>query len=118
MRDGPDCVFNGGFYEGWYQGQEAKVWWGAKSYWRISNQAHASSFLQARRMKSTQPDTSLGSSPRMRGKHADQRDDIVHDGLIPAHTGNAVIGAVAVEPGGAHPRAYGERRTLQHPEHF
>lgn len=39
-------------------------------------------------------------------------------GLTPAHTGNAVIGAVAVEPGGAHPRAYGERRTLQHPEHF
>ena len=59
-------------------------------------------------MKSTQPDTSLGSSPHTRGKHADQRDDIVHDGLIPAHTGNTEKPVHDLFSFWAHPRTYGE----------
>ena len=56
---------------------------------------------------STQPGTSL-FIPAHAGKHADQRDDIVHDGLIPAHTGKTSGLIVGRLPSWAHPRAYGE----------
>ena len=56
---------------------------------------------------STQPGTSY-LSPRIRGTLSGDVADVIFNGLIPAHTGNAVKSLAASSMIGAHPRAYGE----------
>ena len=127
MRDGPGCVFNGGFY--W--GQEAKGWWGVRSYRRIRNQAHASSFLQVRRLRSVWLGASLfipahagntdrylhgmgvpEAHPRGCGENPMGTTSHTHDnGSSPAHTGNTDAWQLAGFSTWAHPRAYGENNA-------
>ena len=50
----------------------------------------------------------LGSSPRVRGKQAGERDPVLFDGLIPARAGKTWCCGCTPPPGAAHPRACGE----------
>ena len=99
-------VFTGGDIEG----QEARGWWGVRSYRRISSRAHANSFLQARRMKSTSP-APLYLSPRIRGTLSKPPTGRTYHGLIPAHTGNTDAWQLTGFSTWAHPRAYGENNA-------
>ena len=49
-----------------------------------------------------------GSSPRVRGKRAERRQDVRRGGLIPARAGKTAEGAQRVRADEAHPRACGE----------
>lgn len=60
----------------------------------------------------------VGSPPHIRGKQRLRTAYGTDSGLIPAHTGNTESPRWIVQPWEAHPRAYGEYRPLQHPEHF
>ena len=53
-----------------------------------------------------------GSSPLTRGKQHVRRIDCKAPGLIPAHAGKTVLGAVTGTINGAHPRSRGENRSL------
>ena len=50
----------------------------------------------------------LGSSPRMRGKHASHEGRLSKTGLIPAHAGKTCTVVFSASPAAAHPRACGE----------
>lgn len=127
MRDGPGSVFNGVFTRGSIGGRRGGFGGVPKATGGVSNQAHASSILQARRMKSPQPYTSfyprscrengpvswdqlreMGSSPRIRGKRDSELKPHVFRRLIPAHTGNTVLVDSGRSYGPAHPRSCGE----------
>ena len=50
----------------------------------------------------------MGSSPRMRGKHAKRSREPQAHRLIPAHAGKTVVASIVRARGPAHPRACGE----------
>ena len=54
---------------------------------------------------------SIGSSPRMRGKHSPKAADHVNHGLIPAHAGKTRLSLPTTFGVWAHPRACGENLT-------
>ena len=118
MRDGPDCVFNGGFYRGRYQGhyrgQEGRGLIPAHTgntfgvgVMTTNLQAHPRAYGENVLLVSRQNGKS-GSSPRIRGKLGCVPVDLPNPGLIPAHTGKTTTVSTKSTKAAAHPRAYGE----------
>ena len=134
MRDGPGCVFNGGFYWGSVGGSRR---WGSSPRIRGKRfrerlteellglipahtgktrretpcccryRAHPRAYGENGFQNRCLP-LRRGSSPRIRGKPAEHLEPRYCRGLIPAHTGKtwSVEGAAPLSR--AHPRAYGE----------
>ena len=54
----------------------------------------------------------MGSSPRMRGTHANRQSKVYMQGIIPAYAGNTVLLFYGVSLFWDHPRVCGEHRAL------
>ena len=134
MRDGPGCVFNGGFYWGSVGGSRR---WGSSPRIRGKRfrerlteellglipahtgktrretpcccryRAHPRAYGENGFQNRCLP-LRRGSSPRIRGKPAEHLEPRYCRGLIPAHTGKTSIHSFKRGGDGAHPRAYGE----------
>ena len=57
-------------------------------------------------------DSSLGSSPHIRGTRAGKGFGLLSRGLIPAHTGNTEQSGLSKDCRPAHPRTYGEHLLM------